>query len=815
MAIEYPARGAGLELEPGLTELLLEEGQAGALPLLQLTLRSLWDRREARRLTIRSYQDLGGLSGALVLHAEAVYATFTDTREQEICRRLFLRLVQLGEGSEDTRRRASLSELLPDDPAQAEAVRAVIRRLADSRLITTEREESVAGEDTLEIAHEGLVRGWPRLRKWIEADRVGLRTHLRLTDAAREWADAAGEAKEATLYTGTRLAVVSEWAASHRDELCALDAAFLAASESAERRRDEEKLESESRVYAVAESAADRQKQLRLRLVAATVVAGLLAAISFGLALLAMSVRNESILARKEADAVTKRALEATQLAETQEKNAKAEVRTATSRRLAALSASERNNRLDRSLLLAIEALRTENTFEARDSLYKALQVRPGLTAFLHMSEGRVTSAAFSPDGKAIAAGHGVGVSGGGVVLWDVAARKRLAEAPLLVTKGGVTSVSFSPDGNTLASASYNTTVILWDATTGKQRGEPLAGHKDVVNGVSFSSDSKTLASASSDRTVILWDATTGKQRGEPLAGHKDVVNGVSFSSDSKTLASASSDRTVILWDATTGKQRGEPLAGHKDAVNGVSFSPDGRSLASASSDRTVMLWDAATGKPHVAPLSEHKDAVMGVAYSPDGRTLASASSDRTVILWDVLTGKPQGAPLEVHMGFVMGVSYSPDGKTLAAGYRGTGSNVSAGGVVLWDMAVRKRPVDDPLPVTEGGVIGVAFSPDGKTLAAAYEGADGNDGGVVMWDLTRRQQRLAADWLRDPDLKSWESRARQIANRNFTREEWANYFPEEPYRATFPDLPVPPEDDSDGAKGVGNIPRLSLRLYFP
>ena len=129
-------------------------------------------------------------------------------------------------------------------------MQAIINRLADpeSRLLTTERQQTASGEGTLEVAHEALIRGWPQLRKWIETDRAGLRTHLRLTDAAKEWADAASEAKEATLYTGARLAVASEWAASHRDELGALEAAFLSASQELERQKKADEAEKNRRL---------------------------------------------------------------------------------------------------------------------------------------------------------------------------------------------------------------------------------------------------------------------------------------------------------------------------------------------------------------------------------------------------------------------------------------------------------------------------------------------------------------------------------------------------------------------------------------
>ena len=203
-AIDRPARLAGLEPESGLVELLVDDvrGRPGALPLLQFALQEVWRRREDYRLTIRTYRAIGQIEGALQRKADAVFATFTDD-QKELCRRIFLRLVQPGEGSEDTRRRASLHELLPNDPAQAEAVEAIIGRLTDpeSRLLTADARQTASGEGTLEVAHEALIRGWPQLRKWVDNDRAGLRTHLRLTDAAKEWADAATEAKDGTLFT--------------------------------------------------------------------------------------------------------------------------------------------------------------------------------------------------------------------------------------------------------------------------------------------------------------------------------------------------------------------------------------------------------------------------------------------------------------------------------------------------------------------------------------------------------------------------------------------------------------------------------------
>jgi WD40 repeat protein len=201
-----------------------------------------------------------------------------------------------------------------------------------------------------------------------------------------------------------------------------------------------------------------------------------------------------------------------------------------------------------------------------------------------------------------------------------------------------VNAVVFSPDGKTVASASGDSTVRLWDATTGAPR-ETLEGHSDWVNAVVFSPDGKTVASASDDKTVRLWDATTGAPR-QTLEGHSGEVNAVVFSPDGKTVASASRDETVRLWDATTGAPR-HTLEGHSGVVHAVVFSPDSKTVASASDDGTVRLWDATTGAPRHT-LEGHSGEVNAVVFSPDGKTVASASRDETVRLWDATTGAPR-----------------------------------------------------------------------------------------------------------------------------------------------------------------------------
>ena len=292
LAIEHPAALAGCTLEPGLTDLLLQDvrGQSGALPLLEYALLDLWRQRQGNRLTIASYRDMGGVQGALEHRADAKLEEFRSRPgELEICRRIFLRLTQPGEGTEDTKRRAAFDELIAYEAEQA-TVEEVVRELADARLITTEGREGTArsgaqpgeaegrehppqqpGERQppryVEVAHEALIRGWKQLREWIDADRAGLRTHRQLTEAAREWQN--HNRDESYLYIGSRLDVAREWSEAHAPDVNPLEREFLHASLALRRRRESAELEAARRLAEEAESRRqaeeDRAREAELR----------------------------------------------------------------------------------------------------------------------------------------------------------------------------------------------------------------------------------------------------------------------------------------------------------------------------------------------------------------------------------------------------------------------------------------------------------------------------------------------------------------------------------------------------------------------
>jgi WD40 repeat protein len=733
-AIEEPAKRGGWEFEEGLVERLLKDAgdEPGALPLLSHALLETWEQRRGRRLTFKGYEEAGGVSGAIAQTAESVYASLPPD-QQPIARNIFLRLTELGEGTQDTRRRAALDELITNPQLQP-SIELVLKTLADRRLITT-------GQNIVEVAHEALIREWPTLRRWLDEDRAGLRLHRQLTQDAQVWARLNRDG--GALYRGARLAQIVEWAIGRDDQLSALEREFVAASrEQAERegtereareRREREHLqriaeEAEARRQAEAGRAQDAEKaatrlRARNRVITAVGALALIAAIVAGAL---------GVIANQRAD------------------EARRNESIAFSRQLAAQSTSLRDSQLDLSLLLGAEAVMASDTFEARDALLRGFQHNPRLMTFLRGHTSALLSAAFSPDGKTLASGSYDNT----IILWDVSdpAAPRPLGQPLTGHNDRVYSVAFSPDGKTLASGSWDNTILLWDVSdpaAPRQLGQPLTGHTGFVSSVAFSPDGKTLASGGcggQDRfscfqgEIILWDVSdpaAPRLLRQPLTGHTNaVVWSVAFSPDGKTVASGNADGTIILWDVSdpaAPRLLRQPLTGHTNAVVwSVAFSPDGKTVASGSEDDTIILWDVsdpAAPRPLGQPLTGHTDSVSEVAFSPDGQTLASGSRDTRIILWDVsdpAAPRPLGQPLTGHNDRVVSVAFSPDGKTLASG---SGDDT----IILWDVSdpAAPRPLGQPLAGHSDQVYSVAFSPDGKMLATGSA-----DNTIILWDVS-------------------------------------------------------------------------------
>jgi WD40 repeat protein len=359
------------------------------------------------------------------------------------------------------------------------------------------------------------------------------------------------------------------------------------------------------------------------------------------------------------------------------------------------------------SKMLSVAAWRLN---PSKDTHYAMLAAAasPGIAGLTGHTD-RVHTVAFSR--------HGILASGsydGIVRLWDMTTYRQIGR-PLAGHDGEIYSVAFSPDGATLATGTDDGNIRLWDVATHRQIRSQLNGHHGEVNSVAFSPDGKILATAGDeDGTVQLWDVATHHPIGSPLTGHVGTVYSVAFSPDGKTLASGGDDGTVRLWNVASRHLVGD-IAYHRGRVWTVAFSRDGKTLATGSADGAVRLWDVATQKTVRSWLTG--SPVFNVAFSRNGKILAVGDLNDTVQLWDVATQQPIGSPL---LGYSL--AFSRNGKTLATGGY---DHV----VRLWDVASCTGMA--ALASHIRLVSSVAFSPDSKTLASA-----GTDGTVQLWRAT-------------------------------------------------------------------------------
>ncbi|MBU1750486.1 MAG: TIR domain-containing protein [Chloroflexi bacterium] len=795
-AIVRPAEDVGVFVETALVERLVADAgrEPGVLPLVQETLVLLWERVERRFLPLRAYEALvlpraaygepprTGLQVAMARRADAALAALTPD-QQAIARRVFLRLVQFGEGRADTRRQQPVTALRAagDEPALFDRT---LHHLANHRLLTLSGEEQGADRKA-DIAHEALIGGWPTLQGWLAERREAEQTRRQLEAKAAEWVRL-GQSSGGLL-DEVELLEAERW-------LDSANAADLGYGEALPA------LAKASRAAQV-EAAAQRRRAIQFRLGAVGAIAVLI------MVILAVIAIGQSELARQQGAAVATATVlagaeaQARQTAEVSEIEAREQARVATSRELAMAAIGQLEVDPELSLLLAMKAMETEHTPQAEDALRRALGVSWQVTLNDPSSKG-LDSAEYSPDGRWIV------TAGDKVLVWDVANGRQVRALPVTPRPDGgppywfgsaayspdgkwiaaangdvvrvwnaatgqetmalpqpsnVNSVVYSPDGRQIAAVAAGSAVWILDAVNGQQTRE--LPHPSIVFSAAYSPDGQRIVTTCGDDLVRIWDAVSGRQVMEwpgsigvhsatfspdgqrivttsvddmarvwdvatgfemmTLRGHAREINSAVYSPDGRWIVTASSDDTAWIWDATDGQPRKELK--HQDAVLSAAYSPDGHWIVTTCLDRTTRVWDATLG----TELRGHTGAVNSAAYSPDGRWIVTASEDRTARVWDAASGQP--SMILRHTYPIRSAAYSPDGRWIVTTICESGGIATTAPV--WDAASGQLNM-----VLRGHTVclnSAVYSPDGRWILTS-----GSDKTARVWDAASGQQRM-------------------------------------------------------------------------
>ncbi|RME60296.1 MAG: hypothetical protein D6790_09525, partial [Caldilineae bacterium] len=640
---------------------------------------------------------------------------------QQTAQQLFLRLVVVGQGAEPARRLATRREI-------GEQAWPVVQKLVASRLIITDQNSH--GQETAELVHEVLARGWPRLQSWLEEDRAFQIWRQRLDAMAAQWQETGRDV--GALLRGAPLAEAERWLAARPHELSASEHRFIALSV-ADRNRTLAQQE-------VRRQAAQQQARVALgRQLSAQ--AHLLAASKIDLALLlGLEALQRLDAPRDRRRLLTGLVVDPRLIAFRHRLGAPIHYIHVGTAHQAVLLITERNELWcmngENSGLQQVGARPYFAVRSTPDGRRSAL-VDPhevlvwdaqagAVVQSLPRHQGSADSVCFSGDGRLLFMHE----EPDALLVWDVDAGLIL-RAFSIPSEGGLAAVD--QDGSRLA-LTVQSTVLLLDGETGQPLCAPLTGHAGPIHDCVFSPDGGLLATASFDGSVRLWNAATGALHRDLLVDHQGRVLRVVFSPDGDLLATGGTDNRILLWSTATGKQVAPPLVGHSNWVRALAFLPDGRTLASGDADGNLLLWNIASPKM----LTGHTDRVMVVQVSPDGATLITASHDRRLGIWDAQTGEGLDILKTGHHHALMRAAFRGDSRRLALGDAG-------GQVSLWDPTTCQVVVES-FPVHEAALIGMAFSPKGGLLATG----DFN-GEVVVMDsedghILRRWQAFSDGW---------------------------------------------------------------------
>ncbi len=589
-AIRGPVERLAVTYEQGLVEKIITDMkyQAGALPLLQYALTELFDQRESRIITHDVYQKIGGAVGALANRADEIYNDLNDESKQ-LTRQMLMRLVTLGEGVEDTRRRVTHSELL-SIADHSEAMEEIIELFADYRLLSLDH-DSQTRQPTVEVAHEAILREWELLHGWINESRTELRLQRQLIGWVDDWNSANKETSY--LLSGARLDQFEAWAKATTVALTVDEKHFLDASIKA---RNERNIREQARQQR--EQTLEQRSQQRMRyLVAALSVLLIIVAIFAIFAIDRQQRISDSLtIVQRESDVnrslvLANDAIEAFELGET-----------------------------DLALQIALEAVNLPDTPAASVRALGRVAQGIGTRFLLSGHSNAVRDIAISPDNRFVASGSCTTLvdeicESGELILWNLQDGSELWRVDDNTYSGWITGLAFSPASDTIVASSAEGSIMLWNVDDGTVT-QQFTGQDTPIYTLDYHPTEAQIVTAGENGQLLLWDVETGDII-QTFEGHTDAVNDVRFSADGSEILSGSDDFTVRLWDTATAEQT-QVYEQNSDVQLGFEFVEfDAQNNAIFATHTQNYTWDKETAE--VIRVEIHSLRISGLTVAQDG----------------------------------------------------------------------------------------------------------------------------------------------------------------------------------------------------